>query len=223
MISDYIYFDVNQQTLKIAPKEAMQFGCTLWWLLFCIHNANDLIGPVYILKVNLSDGFYRLWLHPKDTHQLAVLFPSRPNKPDLIGIPLANPMGWVLSPPNISACTETIADLQDPVAIQHTQATPHRLDVVSESDPKSTSSSTDTNSKPSIASTAIVLNATCAFWKPLCYWDICVDNFCSLSQGNKWQRCMVKQILFQALDKIFCPLDNNDTPVLTRTSLSQDI
>ena len=29
MISDYSYFDVNQQTLNIALKEAMQFGCTL--------------------------------------------------------------------------------------------------------------------------------------------------------------------------------------------------
>ena len=93
MISDYSYFDVNQQTLNIALKEAMQFGRTLWRLLFCTHNANDQFGPVYMSKVDLSNGFYRLWLRPKDTHRLAVLFPSRPDEPDLIGIPLANPMG----------------------------------------------------------------------------------------------------------------------------------
>ena len=34
MISDYSYFDVNQQTLNITPKEAIQFGRTLWQLLF---------------------------------------------------------------------------------------------------------------------------------------------------------------------------------------------
>ena len=68
MISDYIYFDVNQQALNIAPKEAMQFGSTLWQLLFCIHNAKNKFGPVYMSKVDLYDGFYSLWLCLKDTH-----------------------------------------------------------------------------------------------------------------------------------------------------------
>ena len=42
MILDYSYFDVNQQTLNIAPKDAMHFG------------------PVYMSKVDLSNGFYCL-------------------------------------------------------------------------------------------------------------------------------------------------------------------
>ena len=96
--------------------------------------------------------------------------------------------------------------------MQHAQATPHWLDVISESNLAPTSSS-DTESQPSINLAAIVLNATCPFQKNLRYWDIYVDDFCGLrSQGNKWQRHMVKRILFQALDKIFLPLDNNDTP-----------
>ena len=33
MISDYSYFDVNQETLNVAPTEAMQFGRALWCLL----------------------------------------------------------------------------------------------------------------------------------------------------------------------------------------------
>ena len=76
MISDYSYFDVNQDTLNIAPAEAMQFGCTLWGLLYCIHCANNNFRPVYMSKIDLSDGFYKLFLHPKDIHHLAVLFPS---------------------------------------------------------------------------------------------------------------------------------------------------
>ena len=51
-------------------------------------------------KVDLSDGFYRIWLRPEDTHRLAVLFPSRKNEPALVGILLTNSMGWVSSPPN---------------------------------------------------------------------------------------------------------------------------
>ena len=166
MISDYSYFDVNQQTFNIAPTEAMQFGRTLWRLLFRIHNANNHFGLVYMSKVDLSDGFYRLWLRPEDTHRLAVLFPSRPNKPDLIGIPLTNPMGWVSSPPNFSACTETIADLanadlQDPAAMQHARITPHRLDVISETEP--TSAAPSQSNTASIPNSATVPNSTCPF------------------------------------------------------------
>ena len=50
-------------------------------------------------------------LRPEDTHCLAVLFLTRKNEPALIVIPMTNPMGWLSSPPNFSACTETVADL----------------------------------------------------------------------------------------------------------------
>ena len=92
-------------------------------------------------KIYLSDGFYRLFLRPEDTHRLTVLFPLRPNEPDLIGIPLRNPMGWVSSPPNFSACTKTIADLantdlSDPHAMARAWCAPHQFDVLSESNPE---------------------------------------------------------------------------------------
>jgi hypothetical protein len=210
MISDYSYFDVNKDTLNIAPAEAMQFGRTLWRLLYRIHHANDKFGPVYMSKVDLSDGFYRLWLRPEDTMRLAVLFPSRPNEPNLIGIPMTNPMGWVSSPPNFCACTETVADLanvgiNDKGAMTRARVTPHRLDLVSESQP----APEDT---PTITTTSIpALESTTPFRKPIKYWDIYVDDFCGLVQGNKWERRAVKRILFQSLDKVFRPLDAADT------------
>lgn len=67
MILDYSYFGINVETLELAPKEAMHFGRALWRLLFCICRANLRFGPVYISKINLSNGFYRLWLAPSDT------------------------------------------------------------------------------------------------------------------------------------------------------------
>lgn len=208
MISDYSYFDVNADTFNIAPSEAMQFGRTLWRLLFRIHHANDHFGPVFMSKIDLSDGFYRLWLRPEDTMRLAVLFPSREGEPPLIGIPLTNPMGWVSSPPNFCACTETIADLandslNDKEALQHARLMPHPLDEVSESTP------TDVESVPSPK--VPVTPATKPFHRPIKYWDIYVDDFCGLVQGNKWERRAVKRILFQALDKVFRPLDESDT------------
>ena len=53
-------------------------------------------------------------------------------------------------------------------------------------------------------------DSTDSFHTPIKYWDIYVDDFCGLVQGNKWQRRTVKRILFQALDKVFWPLDNDD-------------
>ena len=143
MILDYSYFDVNADTFIIAPSEAMQFGQTLWKLLYRIHHANSNFGPVYMSKFDLLDGFYQLWVRPEDTHRLAVLFPSRKNEPALVGIPLTNQMGWVSSPPNFLACTETTCDmanddLKDVDAMQLTHNTPHRLDAVLESRPVDT-------------------------------------------------------------------------------------
>ena len=92
-------------------------------------------------KIDLSDSFYQLFLHPKDTYHLAVLFPSQPNELELIGIPLRNPMGWVSSPPNFSACTETItdmanSDLSDPNAMALACHTLHQFDFLSKSNPE---------------------------------------------------------------------------------------
>ena len=93
MISDYSFFGVNYDTVPLAPPEAMQFDQTLKQLLQRIHCANGVFGPVYMSKIDLSNGFYRLWLRPEDTVKLAVLFLSRQGEAPLVGIPLTNPMG----------------------------------------------------------------------------------------------------------------------------------
>ena len=49
------------------------------------------------------------------------------------------------------------------------------------------------------------------FKKPLRYWDIYVDNFCGLVQGNQWIRQWVKHILLRLLDRVFRPLGDTDT------------
>ena len=92
MISDYSFFGVNDDTVPLAPPETMQFGQTLKQLLQRIHHANDVFGPVYMSKIDFSDGFYWLWLQPEDMLKLAVLFPSRPGEVPLTGILLTNPM-----------------------------------------------------------------------------------------------------------------------------------
>ena len=141
MISDYSYFDVNQDTLNVAPGEAMQFGSALWHLLYRIHHANDRFRPLYMSKMDLSDDFYWLFLHPEDTYCFEVLFSTHTHKQNFITIPLCNLMEWVSSPPNFSACTKTITDLvnaglADPQAFAVARQTPIHFDVISKSNPE---------------------------------------------------------------------------------------
>ena len=79
----------------------------------------------------------------------------------------------------------------------------YRFDVLSESIPETPPSTTPSNSY-----SKTLPSATTPFRLLVKNWDIYVDDFCGLVQGNQWTRCMVKQILFQVLDKIFWPMDD---------------
>ena len=136
MISNYSFFGVNEDTIPLAPPEAIKFDQTLKCLLQHIHHANDAFGPVHTSKIDISDGFYCLWLQGEDTLKLAVLFPSHPDEEPLVGILLTNPIGWCLSPPNFSACKEIITNLanvslENPAEQATARTTPHCLDTIS--------------------------------------------------------------------------------------------
>jgi hypothetical protein len=49
---------VNADTCQLAPEEAMRFGRAFQRLLEDIVNADPRFGPVYLCKVDISDGFY---------------------------------------------------------------------------------------------------------------------------------------------------------------------
>jgi hypothetical protein len=76
----------------------MQFGRALERLLFHIRHANPRYGPIYINKIDISDGFYRVTLAASSAPKLAVVLPTRPGEPTLLAIPLSLPMGWIESP-----------------------------------------------------------------------------------------------------------------------------
>jgi hypothetical protein len=58
VIVDYSFFGVNEETVKLAPHEAMQFGKALERILRQIIESNPTHGPVYLLKIDIADGFY---------------------------------------------------------------------------------------------------------------------------------------------------------------------
>ena len=87
-ISDYSYFYVNDDTTKLAPQSAMQFGKALTRILQRIQADNPWYDPVYMSKINVADAFYRINLNPADSIRMGVLFPSKKGERKLIGFPL---------------------------------------------------------------------------------------------------------------------------------------
>ena len=212
-IADYTYFEVNDDTLEWAPQESMQFGRAFQRLIQRIHRAHPKHGPIYISKVDVADGFYRIWVLAEDAPKLAVLFPTRAGEPALVGIPMALPMGWKESPPHFSVATETIVDLANSAIVNpHVQPGVHRLDVISETPPTGEAAAGEPAlGGPSPLPTSSV-RARPRTHRPLEYWDVYVDDFIGLAQGNAWKRRHAKRILLHTLDKVLRPVEPGDNP-----------
>jgi hypothetical protein len=75
-ICDYSFFGVNHETIALSPDECMQFGKALWRILRHLKSANPHLGPVNLSKIDIADGFYRIWVRAQDVPKLGVLFPS---------------------------------------------------------------------------------------------------------------------------------------------------
>ena len=57
-ICDYTWSEVNKDSLPLVPLEAMQFGHSLDRILRELILADPALGPVQLLKLDISDGFY---------------------------------------------------------------------------------------------------------------------------------------------------------------------
>ena len=72
------YSGVNEVTVPLAPKEAMQFGQALRRILIQIHHANPCWGPVYMAKDDISDGFYNVFVNANGVKQFSIILPTPP-------------------------------------------------------------------------------------------------------------------------------------------------
>jgi hypothetical protein len=75
-IIDYSLYRINDDTVLMAPPEAMQFGKARWRFLSEILQSNPRLGPVYFFKVDIADGFYLIWVQAADVPKLGVLLPT---------------------------------------------------------------------------------------------------------------------------------------------------
>lgn len=119
LIVDYSFSDVNAETLQLAPPEAMQFGRCLQRVLPRVVHADPAYGPVYLSKINIADGFYRVWLQLANILKLGVIFPTSRGLPPLLAFPLTLPMGWMESPPYFTVLTETACNLANTTCVLH--------------------------------------------------------------------------------------------------------
>ena len=72
----YPWSEVNQDTVPLAPMDAMQYGKALDRIVREILVSNPKYGPVKLSKTDLSDGFYRVNLRIEDIPKLALVFPE---------------------------------------------------------------------------------------------------------------------------------------------------
>jgi len=142
-IADHAFSGVNDNTLRCtAPSEAMQFGGTLYRLLYQVRHANPKHGRVSISKYDVKDGFYRMHLRALQCLSLCVMLPAYEGLPRLVAVPLVLTMGWTNSPPIFCAVSESICDLAAS-RFYRRHAPPHRLEHLVEDPPYDTSSTSD--------------------------------------------------------------------------------
>ena len=96
---EYSYFKTNAETLPAAYLSAMQDGRALDGLIRVIVYVDPALGYFYILKSDISDGFYRIGLRPEDAPKLGLIFPSGEEEEPMVAIFLTLPMRWKNSPP----------------------------------------------------------------------------------------------------------------------------
>jgi hypothetical protein len=136
IIVDYTFFGINDKTEKRAPQDAMQFGKALERILQALVDANPIHGPVYLLKVDIANRFYRIWLNIGDIPKLACSLPADIGDEPLLALPLVLPMGWTKSPPYFCAATETIANITNRQLINCWKAPPNHLEVLARAKPE---------------------------------------------------------------------------------------
>lgn len=81
LIVDYTFSGVNNNTVSLSPREAMQFGRALQRVLAKVVHADPRFGPVHMAKIDIADGFYRVWLQIEDILKPGVVLPTAPNQP----------------------------------------------------------------------------------------------------------------------------------------------
>ena len=86
---DYTFFGLNQETVKLAHQESMQFGKAIERLTTNIVYSDPTLGPCLLYKIDMPDGLYRIPLSTSGLLKLAVMLPLFPGLLTLVAVPLS--------------------------------------------------------------------------------------------------------------------------------------
>jgi len=103
----------------------LQFGQALQHILHCIMESDPAHGPVHIIKIDLANSFYQIFLAPRHIPLLGVAFPMLPGQATLVAFLLVLPMGWTSSLPLFCMATETVTNLTNHALCHGTRQPPH--------------------------------------------------------------------------------------------------
>ena len=223
IIVDYTFSGVNPETRKLAPREAMQFGRALDRILLAVLRAPPEHGPVYLIKVDLSDGFYRINLKPADAPKLGLIFPTLPDERPLAAIPLVLPMGWTESPPWFCAATETIVDLANDYLGTSWDPPAHPQEALATSQPDTDFPARLVIQEPPWAPSQRQARVRALprrrrrrrdrSNRPLTYVDVFVDDEIVAAQGPPARLRRLRRQLFHINDQVMRPNDDADSPL----------
>jgi hypothetical protein len=128
-------------------------------------------------------------------------------------------MGWKNSPPYFCAITETVADVTNERIHHHQQPPRHRLERVADShgigeDDQQTCSAEARTPTTAVPAPAPALPASGPSEhpvnQPLGQFDIYVDDFLGMAQGNTQRLRRLRRTLFTTLDEVLRPKDAAD-------------
>ena len=227
-IVDYSFSGINQEAARGAPSEAMQFGKALNRILQRILAANPRHGPTYMLKLDLSDGFYRVRLRVEDIPTLGVAFPVGSGKDLLVALPLTLPMGWTESPPYFCSATETAVDLINLHTSPSWDPPRHPLELAAGTQPPQDGQHCITVPTPMFplpprlpAPPRLPPAQRRHHRRPLAYGDVFVDDEILLAQGTPPQLHRFKRQALHINDWIFHANDLHDNPTVRKEPISE--
>ena len=208
LIVDYSFSGVNDETVAMAPKESMQFGRALQRVLAKIVHADPRYGPVCLSKIDIADGFYRVWLQWADIPKLGVALPTAPGQPPLVAFPLALPMGWVESPPYFTTLSETACDFANMSLCASDILPAHSmvrcLEGIASTPPPERTALVKSNAEATRPA------APRHGGPPTAAVDVYVDDFLLMAQTRHQQQRVLRASLY-AIDQVFRPLEKGDS------------